>query len=106
METDAQRKFNWATEASSSRQWRNMERPSRAGEDVDAVPLARLSRFNGGNVAYGYRSFNGHNRLLLKRFRARRVPQQLIVGENQERTARPASQQPILHGPYSNGRGW
>lgn len=104
METDAQRKFDWSTEASSPSQWRNMERSGRAGEDVDAVPLARLSRFNGGDVAYGYRSVDGHNRLLLKRLRARRIPQQLVVGENQERAARSAPQPTLLHGPHSYGR--
>lgn len=102
METTASRKRS--TETSTSCQRRNMERPGRPGEDVDSLPLARLPRTHGRDPSDGHRRIHGHHRLLLKRLRNRRIPQQ-HCGEGEDRAARAAPQQSLLHGPYHYGRG-
>lgn len=64
METDEKGKFNRAFETSSSGERSNMERTSSSRQNVNAVPLARLSSFDGWSAVDGDRSINGYNWLL------------------------------------------
>lgn len=86
METGAKRKLNRTSEKGASREWSNMERSSRARQDVDTMSLACVSDsqklpfvrvldpfsrlkvpcVDGGNSADDNRGVNGNNRLLFK----------------------------------------
>lgn len=69
METAANGKRSAKTGTSGQRC--NMECPGGSRENVDSVSLACVSGSHGGHSADGHRSFDGYNRILLKRLRPR-----------------------------------
>lgn len=91
METGASRKLDRPAEARTSSQRCHVECSGRARENVDSMPLARVSGFDGRHSADGNRCFDGDHRILLQRLRAGRVSKQLDR-ESEKRAERLASE--------------